>query len=274
MWKVFREMDKVPPLSCIIWILVIRQKSFSRFGLKWNEKKRVMKLKENKRQKKMSFGLMCSGRSIQSKVKNMFKMFKCSFKMCLKSVTTQWNSSLAELSVHIPFHLVAIKHVTVWTRTIWDKKRQLIQVTMPFNVPIMCDNCNFLNDVGVARCLGVALVRFENQTPLHHRLIGQLCAAKTDRPGSFMALYNSNLMVDVITQYEPLPHWLPAAFSFLHSLIGRWLHEKNKTKHNQPAHKTMFVVWKTYSPTPLYTNILMAQQWQNLDEGEIFAVIQ
>lgn len=110
------------------------------------------------------------------------------------------------------------------------KKRQLIQVTEPFNVPIMCDNCNFLNDVGVARCLGVALVRFENPTPLHHRLIGQLCAAKTDGPGSFMALYNSNLMVDVITQYEPLPHWLPAAFSFLHSLIGRWLHEKNKTQ--------------------------------------------
>lgn len=46
-------------------------------------------------------------------------------------------------------------------------------------------------------------------------------------------------MVDVITQYEPLPHWLPAAFSFLQSLIGRRLHEKTKQKQNQPAHETM-----------------------------------
>lgn len=68
----------------------------------------------------------------------------------------------------------------------------------------------------------------QKPTPLHHPLIRQLCAANTDRPGSFMALYNSNLMVDVITQYEPLPQWLPAAFSILQSLIGRWLHEEKR----------------------------------------------
>lgn len=60
-WNMFSEMDKVLPWSCIIWIIVFRQKSkvFKVWPeMKWKEKKkRVMKaqLRESRRHRKCLF---------------------------------------------------------------------------------------------------------------------------------------------------------------------------------------------------------------------------
>lgn len=64
----------------------------------------------------------------------------------------------------------------------YGKIWQLIEVTEPIKVPIICDNCNILNDAGSASCLGAVLVRFVNKL-LFTADFGSFCAAKTDKPG-------------------------------------------------------------------------------------------
>lgn len=210
--NVFRKMDKVLPLSCIIWITVSRHEvqGFQDFRVNRDVQNVAVRL---------TLGL-CSQR------KNLFNpnLKICHiFRIYLKSLTIQWTSSSTELSVQIRFHRVKTKHVSAWTHTTWHKMFQLIEVTEAFTVSNICDTWNIVNGAGAVGILGVAPVGCK--TP-HHFTTHWF--GNTLRPGSFMALYNSNLMVDVISQYEPLPQRLPTAFSLLESSIGRWLHEEKR----------------------------------------------
>lgn len=121
--------------------------------IKW-KKKRVMKAqhRENKRHKNDSFGLMYSGRmySIQPE-----KYFQNVWEVEIKS------SSLAELRRFLQTTWV-FELAQYGEKTPPTTNRLQTEVTEPFNVPIICDNCNIFNDAGAASCLGAALVRFEN----------------------------------------------------------------------------------------------------------------
>lgn len=193
MWNVFSEMDKVLPLSCIMWIMVFGHKVQAFQGLAWNEmkgeKKEVLKAKlkkwkKNQRTWKMwLWGLLLitvvRKNVVQSKAKNTFKIYLKSLTVwwslwklssCADSFSPSWNRACRYLNLH---NLA--------------NKWRLIDVTWPFKVPIICDNCNILNDAGSTNCLGAALARFENRllltTDLNRQLLcgeiwqgGQLCS--------------------------------------------------------------------------------------------------
>lgn len=65
-----------------------------------------------------------------------------------------------------------------------EKKKKTTIISERANVAIICDNCNILIDASAVRCLGVALVRFENPQLFTSAWFGSFVLRKLTGPAA------------------------------------------------------------------------------------------